>query len=337
MAPPPADAAKGGGLYTAAALRAASAGGGVARAKVAVIGAGQVGATTALWIAKRRLADVTLIDIVDGLAAGKALDLMQAAPLEGFDVTVTGTTDFAALAGHQIVVVTAGLPRKPGMTREDLLTANANIVRPIAEHIKRHAPTAILIVVTNPLDIMAQLAYAVTGFPKTRVLGMAGVLDSARLRYFVAQTLHVPARDVEAMVLGGHGDQMVPLLRYTTVRGKPLAELVDHATLEQLLQRTRDGGAEIVKLLKQGSAFYAPGASVAVTVEALLNDTHATLPCAVYLDGEYGVRNLFIGVPVQLGARGVERIVELELTADERQALHRSADVVRQGIQALGF
>ena len=307
------------------------------RPKISVVGAGNVGATTALWLAKRNLADVTLVDIVEGLAEGKALDLCQAAPLEGFDVTVSGSTDFAAMAGSHTVVVTAGLPRKPGMTREDLLTTNANIVRPIVEQIRRHAPEAFLIVVTNPLDIMAHLAYKVSGFPKARVLGMAGVLDSARLRYCVSRALQVPARDVEAMVLGGHGDQMVVLPRYTTVRGRPLAELVDRPTLDALIQRTRDGGAEIVKLLKQGSAFYAPGASVAVMVEALLSGRRTTHPCAVHLDGEYGLRDVFIGVPVELGPRGVERVIELELTDDERRALHQSADVVRQGIRTLGL
>ena len=307
------------------------------RPKITIVGAGNVGATTALWLAKRNRADVLLIDIVDGLAAGKALDLCQAAPLEGFDVSVSGTTDFAAMAGSHTVVVTAGLPRKPGMTREDLLTANANIVRPIVEHIRRHAPEAFLIIVTNPLDIMAYLAHQVSGFPKARVLGMAGVLDSARLRYGVSQALRVPARDVEAMVLGGHGDQMVPLLRYTTVRGRPLAELVDRPTLEALIQRTRDGGAEIVKLLKQGSAFYAPGASVATMVDALFAQQPATLPCAVRLEGEYGLRDVFLGVPIALGARGVERIIELELTPEERQALHQSAEIVRQGIRTLGL
>jgi len=305
--------------------------------RVAIVGAGQVGSTTTLWIAKRNLADVVLVDIVEGLAEGKALDLMQASPLEGFSVSISGTTDFAAFSGSQLVVVTAGLPRKPGMTREDLLKANADIVRPIIEHVKRHAPQAILVIVTNPLDVMTYLAHKVSDFPRERVIGMAGVLDSARMRYFVAQTLRVPAREVEAMVLGGHGDQMVPLVQHTTVRGKPLSTPVDQPTLERIIQRTRDGGADIVKLLQSGSAFYAPGASVAVMIEAILKNTHATLPCSVLLTGEYGLRDVFVGVPVQLGGRGMERVVELSLSDDERQALHQSAAVVREGIRTLGL
>ena len=307
----------------------------ITRSLIAVIGAGQVGATTAHAIARRNLADIALVDIVDGLAAGKALDLMEAAPLEGWDVAVRGSTDYAMIAGAAIVVITAGLARKPGMSREDLLKQNAAIVRPIAEQAVRHAPQAILIVVTNPLDIMAQLAYRVSGFPRQRVLGMAGVLDSARFRCFIAEALRVSPREVQAMVLGGHGDQMVPLPRYTTVAGVPLPELTDAATIERLTKRTRDGGAEIVALLKQGSAFYAPAASVAEMAAAILLDEHRVLPCACYLQGEYGLKDLFCGVPVRLGRAGIEEIVLLPLTEQERAALHASAATVRSGVATL--
>ncbi len=305
--------------------------------QVAIVGAGQVGATTALWLAKRNLADLILVDVVEGLAAGKALDLQQAGPLEGFDVTITGSTDLAAVRDSAVVVITAGLPRTPGMSREDLLTANANIVRPVVETIQRVAPHAILIIVTNPLDVMTALAAHVSGFPRERVIGMAGILDSARLCHFVSQHLRVPASHIAAMVLGSHGDEMVPLLRYTTVAGQPLTQRVDRAPLEHLLQRTRDGGAEIVRLLKQGSAFAAPGASVAVMVEAIVRDTGAIYPCSVSLEGEYGLRGVFLGVPVALGRRGIQRIVELELTPDERAALHRSAAQVQAGMKILGL
>ena len=306
-----------------------------ARPLVAVIGAGQVGATTAHALARRNLADVALVDIVDGLAAGKALDLLEASPLEGWDVTVRGGTDYAGIRGAAIVVVTAGLARKPGMTREDLLLQNAAIVRPIVEQVIANAPEAILIVVTNPFDMMAQLAYRVSRFDRRRVIGMAGVLDSARFRIFIAEALHVSPRDVQALVLGGHGDQMVPLPRYTTVAGVPLPELVDAATIERLAQRTRDGGAEIVKLLKAGSAFYAPAASVAEMVAAILLDEHRVLPCACYLTGEYGLKDVFCGVPARLGRAGVEEIITLQLTASERAALHASAAIVTQAVATL--
>ncbi len=305
------------------------------RPLVAVIGAGQVGATTAHAIARRNLADVALVDIVDGLAAGKALDLLEAAPLEGWDVAVRGSTEYATIAGAALVVITAGLARKPGMSREDLLKQNALIVRPIVEHVVRHTPQAILIVVTNPLDIMAQLAYRVSGFERRRVLGMAGVLDSARFRCFIAETLCVSPRDIQAMVLGGHGDQMVPLPRYTTIAGVPLPELTDAATIERLAQRTRDGGAEIVALLKQSSAFYAPAASVAEMAAAILLDEHRLLPCACYLQGEYGLTDVFCGVPARLGRTGIEEIVQLQLTDQERAALQASAATVKAGVASL--
>ena len=305
------------------------------RPLVAVIGAGQVGATTAHAIARRNLADVALLDVVEGLAAGKALDLTEAAPLEGWDVAVHGSTDYATIRGAALVVITAGLARKPGMSREDLLAANAAIIRPIVGQVKTHAPQAILIIVTNPLDVMAQLAYRVSGFPRQRVLGMAGVLDSARFRAFIAETLRVSPREVQAMVLGGHGDQMVPLPRYTTVAGVPLPELTDAATIERLAKRTRDGGAEIVALLKQGSAFYAPAASVTEMVVAILLDEHRVLPCACYLDGEYGLKDVFCGVPARLGRTGIEAIIALRLNDEERAALHASAATVRAAVTTL--
>ena len=302
---------------------------------IAVIGAGQVGATTAHAIARRNLADVAMVDIVEGLATGKALDLMEAAPLEGWDVSVRGSTDYAIIRGAALVVITAGLARKPGMSREDLLAANAGIVRPIIEQVVRHAPQAILIVVTNPLDIMAQLAYRVSRFDRHRVIGMAGVLDSARFRWFIAEALGVSPREVQALVLGGHGDQMVPLPRYTTVAGVPLPELTDAATIERLAKRTRDGGAEIVALLKQGSAFYAPAASVAEMAAAIVLDEHRVLPCACYLQGEYGLQDVFCGVPARLGRGGIEEIVIVRLTDEERAALHASAATVRSGVATL--
>lgn len=286
-------------------------------------------------MALKGLADVTLIDIVEGLAQGKALDLAQSAPVEGFHGRIRGTTDFSALAGSRLVVVTAGLARKPGMSREDLLAANAGIVGPIAERVAALAPQAILLVVTNPLDIMVALALQRTGFPRQRVMGMAGVLDTARLRAFIAQRLGVAPTDVEAMVLGSHGDLMVPLKRTILVKGKPLSALLPDAEIEQLLQRTKDGGAEIVKLLKQGSAFYAPASGLVEMAAAILGNTRKTLPVCAWLEGEYGLRDVCLGVPVQLGASGIERIVELELTPQERQALAACAEQVRQGIKSL--
>ena len=307
----------------------------MAHPKVTVIGAGQVGATTAHLLALKGLADVTLIDVVDGVAQGKALDMMQSAPIEGMSVRVEGTTDFSAMAGSRLVIVTAGFPRKPGMTREDLLAANANIIGPIAERIAASSPGAIVIIVTNPLDIMVALALKRSGFPRQRVMGMAGVLDSARLRAFVAMRLKVPPSDVQALVLGSHGDLMVPIPGSITVAGQPVTQLLSADEVAQLIQRTKDGGAEIVKLLKQGSAFYAPASSAVEMASAILRNTHATLPVCAWLDGEYGQRDVCIGVPAQLGAAGVERVVEVALTPAERAALMACAEKVREGIKEL--
>ena len=301
--------------------------------KVAIIGAGNVGATCAQRVLERRLADVALVDVVEGLAAGKALDLAEAAPLEGHDCRIIGSTSYEIIRGAQVVVVTAGMARKPGMSRSDLLSANAKIVSSILPHVKAHCPDTILITVTNPLDTMTYLSWKLTGFGPERVIGMAGVLDSARLRFFVAEKLGVSVQDVDAMVMGGHGDTMVPLPRYTTVNGIPLPELLPAAEVEALMQRTRDGGAEVVKLLKTGSAFYAPASSAADMVQAILNDEHRLLPACVRLSGQYGLKDVFCGVPVRLGAKGVEKIVELSLTAAEKSALTASAKAVRKDMQ----
>ena len=303
--------------------------------QVAVIGAGQVGATTAHLLALKGLAHITLVDVVEGLAKGKALDMSQSAPVERFGVTVQGTTDYDAMAGSRLVIITAGLARKPGMSREDLLLANANIVGPIAERIAKVAPEAIIIVVTNPLDIMVALAMQRSGFSRQRVMGMAGVLDSARLCAFLAQRLSVAPTDIQAMVLGSHGDLMVPLKNSITVRGKPVTQLLPAEELDQMLQRTKDGGAEIVSLLKTGSAFYAPASGVVEMAGAILQDRHAVLPVCAWLSGEYGLRDVCIGVPAQLGATGVERVVEIPLTPEERSALTASAAQVSQGIKSL--
>ena len=302
---------------------------------VTVIGAGQVGATAAHLLALKGLAHVTLIDVVDGLAQGKALDISQSAPVEGFGVSVRGTTDYDAMAGSRLVIVTAGLARKPGMSREDLLAANAGIVGPIAERVAKTAREAVLIVVTNPLDLMVWLALSRSGFPRQRVMGMAGVLDSARLRAFIAQRLAVPAADVQAMVLGSHGDLMVPLKSSITVKGEPVTNWLSADELEPLLQRTKEGGAEIVALLKQGSAFYAPASGVVEMAGAILEDRHAVLPVCAALQGEYGLRDVCIGVPAQLGAVGIERVVELPLTPEERTALSASAGQISEGIKSL--
>ncbi len=303
--------------------------------KVAVIGAGNVGASAALYLAERGLADVTLIDIVEGMPQGKALDMQQAAPLWGKGTRLEGANDLAAVRGADVVVMTAGFPRKPGMSRTDLLKANADIVRPAAEAVKQHAPSAYVIVVTNPLDVMAHLFWKVSGFPKHRIMGMAGILDSARFRAFIALELGISGADVQAMVLGGHGDSMVPLPRYTTVGGITVTELIPAERLSQIVQRTRDGGAEIVKLLKTGSAYYAPAMSAVEMVEAILTDQKRLVPCSVLLEGEYGMKDLFIGVPVVIGSKGVERIVELKLAADELAALRKSGADVSAAIAEL--
>jgi malate dehydrogenase len=306
-------------------------------AKVAVVGGGNVGANTALYIAERGLADVVLIDILEGMPQGKALDMTQAAPLWHSGARVTGSNSLEDVKGSQVVVITAGFPRKPGMSRSDLLKANADIVGPAAEAVKKHAPNAYVIVVTNPLDVMTYVAWRKTGFPKQRVLGMAGVLDSTRFRAFVAMELGVCAYDVQAMVLGGHGDSMVPLPRYTTVSGIPLPELLSKEKIDALSQRTRDGGAEIVKLLKTGSAYYAPAMSAVEMVQAILKDEKRVIPCSVLLSGEYGLKDLFLGVPVVVGAAGVERVIELGLSAEEKSALHASGAGVKEMIDELAL
>lgn len=303
--------------------------------KVSIVGAGQVGATAAHLLMLKGLADLVLIDVIEGLAEGKALDLLQAAATESLAIQVTGTTDYAALAHSRLVVITAGLPRKPGMSREDLLIANAAIVSPIAEKIARFAPEAIVIVVTNPLDVMTYLALKQTGFPRHRVMGMAGLLDSGRLRAFVAQRLKVDPAQVSAMVLGSHGDLMVPLIGSIMVNGTPVTQLLSPHELELLLARTRDAGTEIVSLVKQSSAFYAPASGVAKMVQALLQDAHEVMSASVLLEGEYELKEVCIGVPVELGAQGIARIVELSLTVEEQEALRRSAHQVSDGIKQL--
>jgi malate dehydrogenase len=307
------------------------------RPKVTVVGAGNVGATTAQYIVERELADVVLTDVVDGLPQGKALDLLQAGPVHGYDCRITGANDYEPTVGSDIIVITAGLARKPGMSRDDLLLKNAEIVGGVVTETARRSPTAILIVVTNPLDAMAQLALRRSGFPKHRVIGMAGVLDSARFRTFIAQELDVSVENVTAFVLGGHGDTMVPLPRYSTVAGIPITELIPKDRLAALVTRTANGGAELVTLLKTGSAYYAPAASVVEMVEAILRDKKKVLPCTAYLEGEYGVKGLFVGVPVKLGRRGIEQILQITLSPDESAALGRSAAAVRELTDKLGL
>ena len=298
--------------------------------KVTVVGAGNVGATLAQRIADRELADVVLIDIVEGMPQGKGLDMRQAGPVEGSDSRVIGTNDYADTKGSDVVVITAGIARKPGMSRDDLLKTNAKIVRECTENVAKHSPNAVLIVVSNPLDAMVQVAYKVSGFPKQRVFGMAGVLDSARMRTFIAMELGVSVENISAFVLGGHGDTMVPLPRYTTVGGVPVTELLPPERLEAIVKRTASGGAEIVGLLKTGSAYYAPSASTAEMVDAVLKDKHKILPCACYLEGEFGIQGLYVGVPAQLGAPGVEKIWQIKLTDTESAALHKSAAAVKE-------
>src|SRR5437879_2998310 len=297
--------------------------------RVTVVGSGFVGATTAMRVLQKGLAEVVLIDIVEGLPQGVALDMKESSPTEGFEPNITGTNDYADTAGSNVVVVTAGLPRQPGMSRMDLLAKNAGIVRDVVENVKKHSPEAILIVVTNPLDEMTFLASEVTGFPRERVMGMAGVLDSARLRSFIAEELGVSPSGVEAMTLGSHGESMVPLPRHATVNGKPLTELVDEATLERLFERTREAGAEIVGLLKKGSAYYAPSASVARMVNAIVGDTEEVLPVCAWCTGQYGISDVYVGVPARLGGGGVEEIVELDLNAEELAALRSAAEGIR--------
>jgi malate dehydrogenase len=299
--------------------------------KITVVGAGNVGATAAQRLAEKELArQVVMVDVVEGIPQGKGLDQWESAPIEGFDTRIIGTNGYDETADSDIVVVTAGIARKPGMSRDDLLNTNAGIVKQVSEAIKRTSPNAIVIMVSNPLDVMAYVALKVTGFPRERVLGMAGVLDTARYRAFLAEALDVSVRDIQAMVLGGHGDTMVPLISYTTVSGIPVTQLLDRRTLEAIVERTRTGGGEIVKYLKTGSAYYAPSAAAVQMCEAIVLDQKRILPCAAWLEGEYGLSGLFLGVPCKLGRRGLERIIEVELTADERAALGKSAAAVRE-------
>jgi len=307
------------------------------RSKISVIGAGFVGSTLAQRLAERDYADVVMFDIIPNMPQGKALDILQAGPVLGYDSLVIGTNDYADTANSDIVVVTSGFPRKPGMTRDDLVKKNQEIIAQVTEQIVKNSPNCIIIMVTNPLDAMAQLALHVSGFPRERSIGQAGVLDTARFRTFIAQELNVSVRDVQAYVLGGHGDTMVPLSRMCTVAGVPISQLMPAERIEQIVQRTRDGGAEIVKLLGTGSAYFAPSASVLQMVDSILLDKKMIMPCAVYLQGEYGIRNLFVGVPVKLGAKGLEQIIEIELNESERAALQKSADAVKELVQVMGI
>jgi malate dehydrogenase len=304
--------------------------------KITVVGAGNVGATTAQRIAEKELArSVVMVDVVEGVPQGKGLDQWQSGPVESFDSRVIGTNSYDETTDSDIVVVTAGIPRKPGMSRDDLLNTNAGIVKEVSANIKRSSPKAIIIMVSNPLDVMCWVAKEVTGFPRERVLGMAGVLDTARYRAFLAEALDVSVRDIQAMVLGGHGDTMVPLVSYTTVSGIPVSQLLNKAKLDAIVDRTRNGGAEIVKHLKTGSAYYAPSAGAVQMVESIVRDQKRVLPCAAWLDGEYAMAGLFLGVPCVLGRRGLERIIEVELTAEERAALKKSAEAVREPMKAV--
>ena len=308
----------------------------MARNKIALIGAGNIGGTLAHLAALKGLGDIVLFDVVEGIPQGKALDLSQCASVEGFDAKITGSNDYADIAGADVIIVTAGVARKPGMSRDDLLNTNYKIMSDVVSKVTANSPNCIIIVVSNPLDAMAQAAFHQAKFPRERVIGMAGVLDSARFRTFIAQELNVSVENVTAFVLGGHGDTMVPLSRYSTVAGIPITELIAPARLEELVQRTRDGGAEIVKYLKTGSAFYAPSAAAVEMVEAILKDKKKILPCAAYLQGEYGISGLFVGVPCKLGAKGLEQIIEIKLSADEQAALKRSADAVKELCTVIG-
>jgi malate dehydrogenase len=306
------------------------------RRKVTVVGSGNVGATVAHRLADKQLADVVLIDILEGIPQGKGLDLLESGPIEGYDVRIRGTNDYADTAASDLVVLTAGFPRKPGMSRDDLLKANYDVVKGTVEQVVKHSPDCIFIVVTNPLDAMAQTAYRVSGFSKNRVIGMAGILDTARYRTFIAEALNVSVQNVQGFVLGGHGDTMVPVPRYTTVAGIPVTELLPEEQLDQIIKRTANGGAEIVSLLKTGSAYYAPSAAVVEMIDAVFNDRKKILPCAAYLEGEYGIHGLFVGVPAKLGARGVEQIIEIRLTPEEQAALERSANAVKELVTVIG-
>jgi malate dehydrogenase len=299
------------------------------------VGAGNVGANCALRIADKELADVVLVDVVEGVPQGKGLDILQSGPVQGYDVAIAGANDYELTGDSDIAIITAGFPRKPGMSRDDLLLANYDVVRIATEQVVKHSPNCIIIVVTNPLDAMAQAAYWISKFPKNRVVGMAGVLDSARFRTFIAAELKVSVENVTAVVMGGHGDTMVPLVRLSGVSGIPLTELMDQATIDAIVTRTRNGGAEIVKYLKTGSAYYAPSAAAVEMAESILKDKKKVLPCAAYLEGEYGIDGLFVGVPVKLGAGGIEKIYQIQLTADEQALLKKSADSVQELVEVL--
>ena len=307
------------------------------RKKIALIGAGQIGGTMALLALQRELGDILLFDIAEGIPQGKALDLYESAPIEGWNAKLLGTNEYKAIAGADVCIVTAGLPRKPGMSRDDLVSTNTKIIKQVAEGIKEHAPDAFVIVITNPLDAMVYVLQKITGFPKERVMGMAGVLDSARFRSFISMETGVSVEDISAFVLGGHGDTMVPLPRYSTIAGIPLLEYpgLDEAKIEAMVERTRKGGGEIVKLLKTGSAFYAPAASAIAMTEAILKDQKRIFPCAVLATGEYGQKGIFIGLPALLGAKGVEKIIEVKLSAKEQEELENSAKAVRELMEAV--
>jgi malate dehydrogenase len=305
------------------------------RKKVTVVGAGNVGANCALRIADKELADVVLVDVVEGVPQGKGLDLLQSGPVQGYDVMLTGANDYEPTTNSDIAIITAGFPRKPGMSRDDLLIANYEVVKAATEQVVKHSPGCIIIVVTNPLDAMAQVAFWVSKFNKSRVVGMAGVLDSARFRTFIAQELKVSVENVTGVVMGGHGDTMVPLVRLSNVAGIPLTELMDQATIDRIVDRTANGGAEIVKHLKTGSAYYAPSAAAVEMAESILKDKKKVLPCAAYLEGEYGISGLFVGVPVKLGSRGIEQIYQIKLTAEEQAKLKKSADAVQELVNVL--
>jgi malate dehydrogenase len=305
------------------------------RKKVTVVGAGNVGANCGLRIAEKELADVVLVDVIEGVPQGKGLDLLQSGPVQGYDVSITGSNNYEPTAGSDIAILTAGFPRTPGMSRDDLLMKNYDVVRAATEQIVKYSPNCILIVVTNPLDAMAQAAYWVSKFSKNRVVGMAGVLDSARFRTFIATELKVSVENVTAVVMGGHGDTMVPVVRLSNVAGIPITELMDQASIDRIVDRTRNGGAEIVKYLKTGSAYYAPSAAAVEMTESILRDKKKVLPCAAYLEGEYGINGLFVGVPVKLGARGIEQIYQVKLTADEQAMLKNSAAAVQELVDVI--
>lgn len=307
------------------------------RKKITIVGAGNVGATAAHLAAERELADIVLVDIVEGVPQGKALDLMEARPVEDFDVTIIGTNSYAETRDSDVVIITAGLPRKPGMSREDLLQKNREIVEEVTRQIVIHSPNCFIIVVSNPLDTMTYLAYKISGFSKNRVMGMAGVLDSARFRVFIAMELNISVEEVQAFVLGGHGDDMVPLIRYSTVAGIPIAELISEERITAIVERTRKAGGEIVQLLKTGSAFYSPAASAVQMAEAILKDKRRILPCAAYLQGEYGLEDIVFGVPVILGANGVEKVITVQLTPEEQAAVEKSARAVKESIAQLNL